>query len=124
MLYLVQLNFIVFASAPEAPVLPVIGLNVKAPTALESVKSICVESIDEDESLLIDPCNSIHTCFMNFSIDVLFLSKDNTIVHIVREMKPWRFSSIYLKSKRVLELKSGNIGSELKAGDQLEFKHV
>ncbi len=82
------------------------------------------KSIDDSESLLIMPCNSIHTCFMRFSIDALFLSNDDTIVHIIRNMKPWRFSSIHIGSKKVLELNAGRIGNKLKAGDQLEFRNV
>ena len=61
---------------------------------------------------------------MNFPIDVLFLGKSNQIVHLVREMKPWRFTTIYIKSKRVLELPAGKLSSEIEIGDVLEFENV
>ena len=82
------------------------------------------KQLGRDESLLIEPCNSIHTCFMNFPIDVLFLGKSNQIIHIVREMKPWRMTTIFLKSKKVLELPGGRLPSEIEIGDVLEFENV
>jgi uncharacterized protein len=51
----------------------------------------------EFDGLLIEPCNSIHNCFVRFPIDVIFISKNNTVVKIIREFKPWRFSAIYFK---------------------------
>ena len=82
------------------------------------------KNMDLEESLLIQPCNSIHTCFMNFPIDVIFLSKNNEVVHLIRKMKPWRFSLVYFRSKKVLELRAGTIGDDLYKGDQLEFLDV
>ena len=80
--------------------------------------------LSSGEALLIDPCNSIHSCFMNFSIDVLFINKKNEIVHIIKNMKPWRFSSIHFNSKKVLELSAGTIDDNVCVGDQLEFVDV
>ncbi len=34
--------------------------------------------------------NSIHTCFMRFQIDVLFINKSGTIRHLAENIKPWR----------------------------------
>lgn len=82
------------------------------------------KEMNSAEGLLIEPCNSIHTCFMKISIDVLFINKKNEIVHIIKNMKPWRFSSIYLKSKKVLELNAGTIGDNVCVGDKLEFVDV
>ena len=82
------------------------------------------KELSRKKSLLISPCNSIHTCFMRFSIDVIFIDKKNVIIHIIRKMKPWRFSLLYLKSKKVLELNSGSLGSDVIIGDQLEFVDV
>lgn len=36
------------------------------------------------EAILIKPCNSIHTFFMRFNIDVLFVDKD---MHVVRKIE-------------------------------------
>lgn len=72
------------------------------------------------DGLLIEPCNSIHNCFVRFPIDVLFLDHRNKIVKIIRGFKPWRFSWIYLRSKKVLELPAGKIPDYVKEGDSVE----
>jgi uncharacterized protein len=60
-----------------------------------------------EEALLLDPCNSIHTFFMRFSIDVIFLSKDWRIVRIVRSIPPWRHTRLHLRARRALECQAG-----------------
>lgn len=44
--------------------------------------------LDEDEGLLITPCPSIHMFGMKFSIDVVFLSKENVVVDWVENIGP------------------------------------
>lgn len=61
-------------------------------------------TLADGEGLLLSPCSSIHSCFMNFEFDALFLDKDNRIIHIERAMRPWRLSKIVWKAKKVLEL--------------------
>ena len=61
----------------------------------------------EGEGLLIVPCNSIHTHFMRFPIDVLYVSKDGEVVAVDRAMAPWRFGRIHRKARYVIELPAG-----------------
>lgn len=73
----------------------------------------------EGEGLLITPCNSVHTCFMGFGIDVIFLDRDNVVVKIIRRMQPFRFA-MALGSWSVLEIQAG--GAEragIEQGDNL-----
>lgn len=72
------------------------------------------------DGLLIKPCKSIHTFFMKFPIDVLFIDKQFKVVKIIREMKPWRISGLYFRSEQVLEMYSKTIPDNLTVGDQLE----
>jgi uncharacterized membrane protein (UPF0127 family) len=75
------------------------------------------------DGLWIVPCNSIHSFFMKFTFDAVFLDKNERVVHLVREMKPWRISKIAFAARSVLELPPGLIsqtGTEL--GDQFEMK--
>jgi uncharacterized membrane protein (UPF0127 family) len=75
-----------------------------------------------DEALLIDPCTSVHTMFMRFPIDVVYLSEDNHIVKIVPEMPAWRASLGGKGAKRVLEMPPGAAArTNLQPGDQLTF---
>ena len=76
------------------------------------------------EGLLIQPCNSIHTFFMRYSLDIVFLSRDNRIVKILRDVRPWRMTWIYFRASQTLELPAGKLPSDLKEGDKLEVKNV
>lgn len=76
------------------------------------------------EGLLINPCNSIHTFFMRYSLDIIFLSSDNKVIKIIRNLKPWRMTWIYFRAKKTLELPAGKLPSDVKEGDVLEVKNV
>ncbi|HRK02825.1 MAG TPA: DUF192 domain-containing protein [Oligoflexia bacterium] len=68
--------------------------------------------------LLIEPCNSVHTWFMRFSIDVVYLSKEMRVLKINRDMKPWRVDFPVRHARSVLELASG-AAYVLAEGDEL-----
>ena len=72
------------------------------------------------DGLMIEPCTSIHTFFMNYPIDVVFLNKDNKVVKVIENMKPWRLSSFYFRANKVLELMGGTLKNRLNKDDQLE----
>jgi uncharacterized membrane protein (UPF0127 family) len=73
------------------------------------------------EALLIDPCGSVHTFFMRFPIDVVFLDKDDRVLKVAAELRPYRFA-FGSGSKRVLEMAAGSAASVgLNVGDQLTF---
>lgn len=80
------------------------------------------KSMESGEGLWIEPCSSIHTCFMRFPIDVLFLDEGRSVVRVIDRLKPWRFSPIVWKAKSVLELKGGSLQGSVRPGDVLEFK--
>ena len=74
--------------------------------------------------IIFEPCNSIQTTFMRFELDLVFLTKDNRVVKIVRNIKPWRFTAFYFKARRTLELPVGLLPPDLKEGDVLEVTNV
>lgn len=61
------------------------------------------------DAVVITPCNSIHTFFMRFAIDVLFVNKDNRILAAKSGLLPFRISPVYFKAKFVIELPAGVI---------------
>jgi len=72
------------------------------------------------EGMLLQPCQSIHTLGMRFSIDVVFLDKQFRITKLTRALKPYRFSLSTKGTHSVLELPTGTIDkSGLKTGDRL-----
>lgn len=76
--------------------------------------------LDTGDGLLIDPCGSIHCFFMSIPIDVVYLDRDNRVVGVDKEIRPWRIGGIYRGAKRVLELPAGTIeATGTSVGDQL-----
>jgi uncharacterized protein len=74
--------------------------------------------------ILFFPAISIHTFFMKFSIDVIFMDKDFKIIRIYRKLKPWRHTYAYLSSRYTLEIPGGEFPNQISEGDILEVKYV
>jgi hypothetical protein len=73
------------------------------------------------EGILLRPAGSIHTFFMRFPIDVVFLDNSDTVVGVERRVKPWR-AAARRGAKAVLELPAGEADSRaLAAGQRLAF---
>ncbi len=80
------------------------------------------KELQPKEALVITCCNSIHTFFMRFSIDVLFVDAGNKIVGIKNGLKPWRLSPIYWRAPFAIELPSGAIRESLSSiGDEVSL---
>src|SRR5438128_1091109 len=59
-----------------------------------------------DEGILIRPCNSIHTLFMRFAIDAIFVDRNGTVLKITAHVKPWR-TAWARRAHAVIELAAG-----------------
>jgi len=76
-------------------------------------------ALPSGEGLLLRPAPSIHTAFMRFPIDVVFLDGDLRVVKLVPRLNPWRTVSAR-SAKSVLELTSGECARrELGLADRL-----
>jgi uncharacterized membrane protein (UPF0127 family) len=53
------------------------------------------------------PLMWMHTFFMRFPIDIVFVNRDNIVVKIQPSLKPWRLSSIVFGAHRAIELCGG-----------------
>ena len=64
--------------------------------------------VPEEKSfiILIKNCNSIHTCFMKFNIDVFCLDKEFKVVKIYKNLKPFRFILPVKNCCHILEVKA------------------
>ena len=69
--------------------------------------------------IILKPCTQIHTCFMRFNIDVIFLDADLQVLHIVENMPPWRISPLFLKARYTIELPANTLKGSIKKGDKL-----
>jgi uncharacterized protein len=78
--------------------------------------------LPDGQGLLLKPCTSVHTFFMRFPIDVIFLSKDSRVVKIIPAMKPWRAALGGPGAHSALELNGGTAESAgLEVGDTLRI---
>jgi uncharacterized membrane protein (UPF0127 family) len=80
------------------------------------------KEFSQENCLIILQCNSIHTCFMNFPLDIIFLNKENRVVHLIEGIKPYKISPIIKEACFVVELAAGCINrSHTEVGDTLSF---
>jgi hypothetical protein len=76
--------------------------------------------LNQGQALILNPCNSIHTYFMRFPIDALFVDKNNQVLETIADLVPFRFSPLFFKSRLVIELPAGTIRSTATSpGDKL-----
>ncbi len=72
--------------------------------------------------LWIVPSRGVHTIGMLFPIDVVFLSKEKTVLHVQEYVRPFRISKVILKAESVLEFPPHTIfQSRTQVGDCLEI---
>ena len=75
------------------------------------------------EALWIKPCMAIHTFWMSFPIDVVFLDKRYQVIVAIRNLQPSRMTRLYPKAASVLELPAGTIdAASTEVGDKIELK--
>ena len=68
---------------------------------------IGMKRLSPGEGMLILRCNAIHTFFMSFPIDAIFLDRNDRVVKVVRNIRPWRlFVWGGLRAVKVLEVAS------------------
>ena len=79
------------------------------------------DGLNSGGGLWIVPCESVHTFFMQFPIDLVYLDRKNRVKKTRSGVGPWRLSAC-LTAHSVLELPVGTIQSSLtQKGDTLEF---
>jgi uncharacterized membrane protein (UPF0127 family) len=77
------------------------------------------EGLASGEGLVIAPCGGVHTFFMRFAIDVLFVARDGRVVKVRPAVKPWRLT-FALRAFCAIELPAGvATTSGVRAGDRL-----
>ena len=70
------------------------------------------------EALLIEPSGSIHTAFMRFPIDVVFLDREKQVLKVAENVRPFR--AALSRGHSALELNAGCAGrANIGEGDRL-----
>jgi uncharacterized membrane protein (UPF0127 family) len=79
------------------------------------------EALSPGGGLWLCPCEAVHTFWMRFPIDLVYLDRKNRIRKLTCGVRPWRLSAC-LSAHSVLELPSGTIrATQTQPGDILEF---
>ena len=74
------------------------------------------------EGMWIAPCGSIHTFFMRFPIDAVFLDRRHRVVRVYPGLRPWRIVPWVRRAFGVVELPAGTVAAmRLEPGDPLSI---
>jgi uncharacterized membrane protein (UPF0127 family) len=78
------------------------------------------DHLDPEAALVLTPCFSVHTAFMQFPIDVVFVDRNGIVLKVVRRMGPWRIAAAW-GAHTVIELAAGAMAGarDVRVGDRL-----
>ncbi len=75
------------------------------------------------EALVIQPCKGVHTWFMSYPIDVIYVDSTDRVVDIDEAMRPWRLGRPRPRARYVIELPAGTVQrTGTQVGDQLALE--
>jgi uncharacterized membrane protein (UPF0127 family) len=103
-----------------------LGQKVRVATSLvdRAIGLLLTPSLGPEEGLWISPCSSVHTFFMRYPIDVLFLDSKGTIISR-QTLSPWRVSKWHPKSRGVLEFNTGVVDrTKTEIGDHIDLQEL
>ena len=73
--------------------------------------------LEPGEGMRFEPGGAIHTMFMRFAIDVVFLDRDDRVLKVVHSLRPWRFARAG-GTRALVELRAGTLaGLDVHSGD-------
>ncbi len=76
-------------------------------------------SLSRDAALVLAPCFMVHTAFMQFAIDVLFIDRKGDVRQIVKSLQPWRMAACP-RAYATIELAAGTLDRyDVEVGDRL-----
>lgn len=79
----------------------------------------------KDRALLIKPCQQVHTWFMTFPIDVLFLDENDRVIAKQQRLRQWKVSKKMKRAVTVIEAAADVFSDEkVTVGDELMIKKV
>jgi uncharacterized protein len=111
-------------------------INARTGHVMASAVEVAVTSVDRRRGLLgrddfdvsaafvLSPCCAIHTAFMRFPIDVMFLDREGEVIKIVRDIAPWRMV-VAPRARAVVEFAGGSLRSrDIQPGDRIYLRGV
>ena len=87
------------------------------------------KDLDQGTAFWLLPCKGgIHTFFMYFPLDLIFVNRNLEVTHVYHNVQPWKtintFSSLFSKTNSVFEFKTPSLKNfQLEKRDQLYVDH-
>jgi uncharacterized membrane protein (UPF0127 family) len=103
----------------------VVGANVRTAEGAwgSFVGLMFKKELPAGHGLLFQPAKGIHTHFMRFPIDLIYLDKSNRVTKVRADMRPWRFD--FTNAAGVIEMNAGTAREmDIQPGDQLRFEAI
>jgi uncharacterized membrane protein (UPF0127 family) len=80
------------------------------------------DHLERNAAMMLVPCAAVHTAFMRFPIDIVFVDRDGFAVRMASRVQPWRVS-MALRARAVIELPAGHLEAcEVAIGDRLSLR--
>jgi uncharacterized protein len=80
---------------------------IKATSFLQRLGGLLMlPRLRKGQALVLAPCNSVHTLFMRYAIDVAFIDKQGRVMKLVAGVQPWRAASCW-RAHAAVELAAG-----------------
>lgn len=80
--------------------------------------------LGDGEGLVLAPCSSVHTAFMRFPIDLIFLARDGRVLQASPDVPPWRIR-LHWRAFAVVELAGGSLArASTMDGDRMEVRTI
>ena len=105
----------------------VIGARITvAATSLRRMRGLLGRSsLGHGEGLWIRPSSGVHTIGMRFVIDVIGLGKEQRVIRLWNNLRPYRVTSVSVSLRSVIELPPGRIAEcQVQVGDLFQFNAV
>lgn len=100
------------------------AVTVANTSATRNVGLLKHKSLNAGEGLWIVPCQSVHTFFMKFAIDLVYIDKRKRVRKVRHAVPAWRTSGC-LRARSVLELPAGSVAQTgTQPGDQLSIEEL
>ena len=98
------------------------GKSAMADTFWLRLRGLLGRTFDSFDALILLPCSSIHTCFMKYPIDLLFVGRAMKILKVEENVPPWTLSKECSSAHLVVELPAGKVKEhKIKTGDDLQI---
>ncbi|RKD28855.1 hypothetical protein BET03_07035 [Thermohalobacter berrensis] len=83
------------------------------------------KELKKGEALCIKPCKGIHTFFMRFNIDAVFINKKGKVCKIIKNLRPWKIAPYVKEAEMVIELPKGAVDEfMIEIGDKIVFRNL